>query len=74
MMEYFNFFARKTSNCDAIMDVYLRDWYATSPYLHDIGMPKKIVHCSHCKILGHRKTNCPELGLGKKGNLLKLVF
>ena len=52
MMEYFSCFARKRSNHEAIMDVYLRDWYATSPYLYHIGMPKKIVHCSNCKVVG----------------------
>ena len=66
MMEYFNFFAKKTSNCDVIMDVYLRDWYATSPYLHDIGVPKKIVHCSHCKIFGHLVHVLGRLASGAK--------
>ena len=39
MMEYYQCFARKNSNKQAMLDVFMRDWYATSPYLHDVGMP-----------------------------------
>ena len=38
-MEYYQCFARKNSNKQAMLDVFMRDWYATSPYLHDVGMP-----------------------------------
>ena len=52
MIEYYQCFARKNSNKQAMLDVFMRDWYATSPYLHDVGMPQKTVHCSNCGTLG----------------------
>lgn len=51
-MEYYQCFARKNSNKQAMLDVFMRDWYATNPYLYDIGMPNKIVHCSNCGTIG----------------------
>ena len=48
-MEYYQCFARKNSNKQAMLDVFMRDWYATSPYLHDVGI-KSNVKC-HCTIL-----------------------
>ena len=52
MMEYYQCFARKNSNKQAMLDVFMWDWYATNPYLYDLGMPNKIVHCSNCGTIG----------------------
>ena len=34
------------------MDIFLRDWYATSPYLYELGTPAKVYQCSNCGKIG----------------------
>ena len=31
---------------------FLRDWYATSPYLYELGTPAKVYQCSNCGTIG----------------------
>ena len=52
MLEYYNRFSRKSSNKLAMMDIFWRDWYATSPYLYELGTPAKVYQCSNCGTIG----------------------